>query len=114
MFNFLSFSKSRFALFLVLSISILFVHCKFGPKIPNEADYEIIQSAKGEKAMVVSAHHLATKIGNDILKQGGNAIDATIAVQYALAVVYPRAGNIGGGGFMVIRTKDGKYDSINI
>ena len=59
------------------------------------------------KAMVVSAHPLASEIGINILKNGGNAADATIAVQFALAVVYPSAGNIGGGGFFVYRTKDG-------
>ena len=49
-----------------------------------------------EHGMVVSAQHLATKVGVDVLKRGGNAIDAAVAVGYALAVVYPAAGNLGG------------------
>src|SRR3546814_2848618 len=57
--------------------------------------------------MVVSAQHLATEIGVRILKQGGNAIDAAVAVGYALAVVHPCCGNIGGGGFMLIHLADG-------
>jgi gamma-glutamyltranspeptidase/glutathione hydrolase len=61
-----------------------------------------------EKGMVVSAQHLATRIGVDILKHGGSAIDAAVAVGYALAVVYPAAGNLGGGGFMTIRFADGR------
>ncbi|MBV8926493.1 MAG: gamma-glutamyltransferase, partial [Bradyrhizobium sp.] len=60
------------------------------------------------KGMVVSAQHLATGVGVDILKAGGNAIDAAVAVGYALAVVYPAAGNLGGGGFMTIRFADGR------
>lgn len=64
--------------------------------------------AKGEHGMVVTAQHLASEVGVEILKKGGNAIDAAVAVGYALAVVYPNAGNIGGGGFMTIRFKDGK------
>ena len=58
--------------------------------------------------MVVSAQHLATKVGVDVLKDGGNAIDAAVAVGYALAVVYPAAGNLGGGGFMTIQLADGR------
>ena len=58
--------------------------------------------------MVVTAQHLASEVGVEVLKKGGNAVDAAVAVGYALAVVYPDAGNIGGGGFMTIRFKDGK------
>lgn len=65
------------------------------------------------KAMVVSAREEASKIGANILKKGGNAWDAMIATQLALAVAYPNAGNIGGGGFMVYRTKDGKIGALD-
>lgn len=58
--------------------------------------------------MVVTAQHLATQVGVDVLKRGGNAIDAAVAVGYALAVVYPAAGNLGGGGFMTLQLADGR------
>lgn len=58
--------------------------------------------------MVVTAQHLATRVGVDVLKDGGNAVDAAVAVGYALAVVYPAAGNLGGGGFMTIQLADGR------
>src|SRR6516165_8460377 len=66
-----------------------------------------------EHRIVVTAQHLATQVGVDILKKGGNAVDAAVAIGYALAVVWPEAGNIGGGGFMTIRIKDGKTTFID-
>ena len=69
--------------------------------------------ATGSNGLVVSSKIPASKIGIDILKNGGNAIDAAIATGFALAVVHPGAGNIGGGGFMVIRLADGTVTTID-
>jgi gamma-glutamyltranspeptidase/glutathione hydrolase len=66
------------------------------------------QPVAAENGMVVTAHRLASEAGIDVLRKGGNAIDAAVAVGYVLAVVYPTAGNIGGGGFMTLRLKDGR------
>lgn len=66
-----------------------------------------------DSAMVVSAHPLASRVGVDILRKGGNAVDAAVATQFALAVVFPAAGNIGGGGFMVYRQKDGAVSTLD-
>ena len=74
----------------------------------NPYTYRIQKKVTSSNGAVVSAHPLASKVGIMILQQGGNAVDASIATQLALAVVYPGAGNLGGGGFMVARVKDGK------
>lgn len=68
---------------------------------------------RGKSAMVASQHPLASRIGADVMRRGGNAVDAAIAVAVALAVVYPEAGNLGGGGFMLIRLKDGRTTAID-
>lgn len=67
-----------------------------------------IAPVAAEHGMVVTAQHLATQVGVDVLKKGGNAIDAAVAVGYTLAVVYPAAGNLGGGGFMTLQLADGR------
>jgi len=77
------------------------------------AVYTYQKTAIGETGIVVSAHPLATLAGVQILEKGGNAIDAAIAVQLALAVVYPRAGNIGGGGFLVYRNAHGECAALD-
>jgi len=69
--------------------------------------------AVGKNGMVVSSNKYASAVGLEILKNGGNAIDAAIATGFALAVVHPGAGNIGGGGFMVIRLADGRVTAID-
>jgi gamma-glutamyltranspeptidase / glutathione hydrolase len=68
---------------------------------------------RGKNGMVVSASELASQVGIDILKKGGNAVDAAVAVGFTLAVTYPIAGNLGGGGFMVIHLKNGKNTTID-
>jgi len=67
----------------------------------------------GRRGMVVSTNETVSQIGIEILKKGGNAVDAAVAVSYALAVVYPQAGNLGGGGFMLVRMADGEVAAID-
>ena len=92
-------------------IFILFTGCKHS--FDEHAYYKITKRVNNVKAGVVSAHPLATAVGIDILNKGGNAVDAAIAVQFALAVVYPNAGNIGGGGFFLYRDKNGNTAALD-
>src|SRR5258708_201249 len=71
---------------------------------PPAAD--AVHSIPAEHGMVVAQEKIAARIGTDVLKRGGNAIDAAVATGFAMAVTYPRAGNIGGGGFLVIPSED--------
>src|SRR5262252_9003818 len=71
------------------------------------------QPERARHAMVVSGDSLATDVGVRVLQSGGNAVDAAVAVGFALAVTYPYAGNIGGGGFMLIRFADGRSTFID-
>src|SRR5687767_1431515 len=71
------------------------------------------EPVRARHAMVASTAALASRIGTDVMKRGGNAIDAAVAVAFALAVVYPEAGNLGGGGFMLIRMRTGKTFAID-
>ena len=92
-------------IFLLLIICILMFHCK----TPNKQVTGLITN----KAMVVSARQEASRVGSNILEKGGNAYDAMVATHFALAVVYPVAGNIGGGGFLVYRNNDGTKGALD-
>jgi gamma-glutamyltranspeptidase / glutathione hydrolase len=102
------FNKS--ILFLII-ICIFLISCKSSTE--NQQLYNITKSYLADSAMVVTAHPLASAIGIKILREGGNAVDAAIAVQFALAVCYPGAGNIGGGGFMLYRDYQGEVYALD-
>jgi len=96
---------------LYLLVIIAFVSCKKSSD-KNQID-ETKRGLVAQKAMVVSARAEASKIGRDILEKGGNAFDAMVATELALAVAYPYAGNIGGGGFMVYRMNTGEIGALD-
>ena len=83
------------------------------PPVSYGVEEDVFHPVRAQQGMVASVDALATKVGVDILRQGGNAVDAAVAVGYALAVTHPQAGNIGGGGFMMLRTSDGKTTAID-
>ena len=97
---------------LVYSSSVAYCQTAL-PAFINTYNYTGTKNITGKKSAVVCAHPLAAQVGAYILKEGGNAVDAAIATQLALAVVYPRAGNIGGGGFMILRTNKGKTTTLD-
>jgi gamma-glutamyltranspeptidase/glutathione hydrolase len=73
----------------------------------------VAQPERAQHAMVATVHELATQAGLDVLRKGGNAVDAAVAIGFALAVVHPEAGNIGGGGYMLVRMADGRTAAID-
>src|SRR5437762_10920926 len=99
----------KYFLFLSIAFSL---HRVYAQKI-NPYQYSIQKKIECRNGAVVSAHPLASKVGVNILQQGGNAVDAAIATQLALAVVYPGAGNLGGGGFMVAHLSNQKNLAID-
>ncbi len=90
-------------------LSLLILSCQTTRRTSDSSLVGVI----GQNGMVVSAHPLASKVGSDILKAGGNAWDAAVAVQFALAVTYPVAGNLGGGGFAVFRAANGRTGALD-
>ncbi len=102
-------------IFLLCSFAICGLSCCVGAqsKWYTPFPYKMEKEATGDSAMVVSAHPLATQTGLEVLQQGGNAVDAAVAVQFALAVVYPQAGNIGGGGFLIYHPENDSIVSLD-
>jgi gamma-glutamyltranspeptidase/glutathione hydrolase len=93
---------------LVLTASLLLV--SLGSTVTHAASREPVRARRG---IVASTNEIASNVGVEIMKRGGNAVDAAIAVAFALAVTHPAAGNLGGGGFMMIRLKDGRTTAID-
>ncbi len=83
------------------------------PPVSYGVDSDTFHPVKAQHGMVASVDAMATQVGVEILKQGGNAVDAAIAVGFALAVTHPQAGNLGGGGFMLLRTASGRTAAID-
>ena len=102
--------KTSWILFTLLIISCNNSRKNTSTVSVNAFQYSVQKKIIAENGAVVSAHPLASKVGVEILKMGGNAVDAAIATQLALAVVYPQAGNLGGGGFLVAKLADTRVD----
>jgi len=106
--------KNCFVILLITALSFACNTAKNPASVTVDPfQYTIKKKIVAKEGAVVSAHPLASKVGMEILKSGGNAIDAAIATQLALAVVYPNAGNLGGGGFMVARLANGELVALD-
>lgn len=106
-----NFHMNKFSIATILFSFIILIGCKTENSATDKAEAQ--RGLTAEKAMVVSARKEASEIGIEILKQGGNAFDAMMATEMALALTYPVAGNLGGGGFMVYRLNDGQKGSLD-
>jgi len=97
----------------ILLLTFIFLSCSPSKEFPDPFSYSSKKEITAKNGAVASAHPLASKAGIEAMKNGGNAFDAAIATQFTLAVVYPGAGNIGGGGFMVARLQSGDLVSLD-
>lgn len=102
--------KRTIALSLIVAAATVSLFSPFFSNVALAASREPVRARRG---MVASTNEVASRIGVDIMKRGGNAIDAAIAIAFALAVTHPAAGNLGGGGFMMIRLKNGSMTAID-
>ncbi|HYY55976.1 MAG TPA: gamma-glutamyltransferase [Pyrinomonadaceae bacterium] len=103
--------------FLTILLALVFVLCPVAPFKAQAVAFRAVAASRepvrAPRGMVATTNRIASEIGVEILRRGGNAVDATIAVAFALAVVFPVDGNLGGGGFMLIRLRDGRSVAID-
>jgi gamma-glutamyltranspeptidase/glutathione hydrolase len=97
----------------IRSLIRVLVVCSLSVSLVSSIAAAPLRPTHASHAMVTSVHELASRAGVEMLRSGGNAVDAAVATGFALAVVHPQAGNIGGGGFMLFRTADGKNHFID-
>src|SRR6266403_272707 len=101
---------------LVIGVVFVFINAPFAPLVNHSVSTVAAASREPGRAkhgIVASTNEVASRIGVDVMKRGGNAVDAAIAIAFALAVTHPAAGNLGGGGFMMIRLRNGKTTAID-
>src|SRR5579864_1761412 len=105
--------RSFFALLATLAFDLASASAQDARRAYVPPALDTVHAIPAEHGMVVAQEKISAQVGADILRRGGNAVDAAVATGFAMAVTYPRAGNIGGGGFMVIHLRDGKDVAID-